>query len=228
MNRALPNHDGTQRQPDDRFGPAPASIGDLVSASTSASRSFQDIHTGNRPMRLLIGAALGWTAVAACNALITGWGADYHPASFGPGLVVLALFWLGTRYRHQASFVGTAGFAMTSKLFGLFWSRPEVVRLERATGLTCRFVRLTTGDAYRATRFTFVWHDAQGQAVAQLAGRFVESDVSSDRIDMQAVAGLPPHHPLPLALAAERAWRARIGQPGLQEPIRISDPEPGS
>lgn len=227
MTLGLPNHDGSKRDPADRFGPAPAAIGELLSASTSASRAQRQIEVGNRPLRLLIGAALGWIAVAACNALITGWGSTYHPASFAPGAMVLALFWLGTRYRHRASYVGTTGFATTSKLFGLFWSRPEVVSLEGAVELKRRFVRLHTGDAYRATRFCFEWTDADGQPVARLAGRFTESDVRGEAIDLQAVTALPPHHPLPLALAAERAWRAGIGAPEA-EPLRVSERSPAA
>jgi len=216
----LPNHDGSARNPADRFGPIPDAIGELISASTSAGRSPSPLQVGNRPMRLLIGVALGWIAVAACNALITGWGTDYHPASFAPGLAVLVVFWLGTRYRHRAPFVGAKGFATTSKLFGLFWSRPEVTSLDRATGLKRRFVRLRTEDAYRATRFSFEWTDPAGQPVAVLAGRFVESEVGGEAIDMQAVAALPPYHPLHLALAAERAWRAGRGDGSPPEPLR--------
>lgn len=185
------------------FTTPPPEIGRVVSA-------FSDVRASNPPPTtatwIMRAIAVGGGVVVAGLLGMLAIGMPWSPGGvwmMGAGAVVAALTAWAWRFVGHCTYVGEDGIAYDECLDRLDRiKKTQVLLFARAASLHVRQTRSYQNGIYRWTSYAYVWKDARGRSIHQIAGTH-----TSEKADP------PPTDAWHFAAAAERAWsKHRVGR----------------
>lgn len=181
---------------DEFFAEPPKEIGEVVSAYTTLTTDKEPMSPATRLVIILLSGG-GVAFVCVLFGLLIGvrevaWYILLPPGIF---VVVAALCWWLTMFKHTCTYVGRDGVAKYVCSGSRDNITEELFEFRDAAELRTSQVRHYTNGVYQGTNYSYTWTDVGGRTVYTIGGTY------------QSEAGSPPMKDLfHYATAAEVAW----------------------